>query len=172
MKNSPLINNLIRINFGSPKEYLKLYHYLLIDYHPAIALEILNKHQMELQGKNDKSFIDSIYKLMRDMLNYKPPITKEQFFATSFAEVKALMACEIIAAIQRKFKLTIFKPHPTAAVGSGVLQSKINENTIKVPNTRVTSTGFPAMNRVISFFPFSKLIITISLTLVTAHTQS
>lgn len=42
---------------------------------------------------------------MRDMLNYKPPITKEQFFSIGYAEVKALMAYELINLIQQKFKL-------------------------------------------------------------------
>jgi hypothetical protein len=93
---------------------------------------------MELQAKNDKSFMDSIYKLMRDMLDYKPPITKEQFFTIGFIEVKALMACEIITAIQKKFKLTAFKPTQLA----GVSQSKINDK-IKQPNTRLTTTGLP-----------------------------
>ena len=132
-----------RIQIGSPKEYLKLYHYLIIDYNPAIAMEILNKYQMELQGKNDKSFIDSIYKLMRDMLNYKPPITKEQFFSIGFAEVKALMACEIINSIQKKFKMNL-KPQITA-------QSKINEN-MKSANTRITTLGLPTTNNKVNLF--------------------
>lgn len=61
---------------------------------------------MELNGKNDKAFIDSIYKLMRDMFNYKPPINKDQFFNTGYVELKALMACELINLFQQRFKLS------------------------------------------------------------------
>jgi hypothetical protein len=83
---------------------LKLYHYLLLEYNPLIPLEILNKHQIELNGKTDKSFIDAVYKLMRDMFNYKPLINKEQFFSTGYVELKALLACELISLMQQKFK--------------------------------------------------------------------
>lgn len=66
---------------------------------------------MELNGKNDKAFIDSIYKLMRDMFNYKPPINKDQFFTTGYVELKALMACELINLFQQKFKLNSTVKH-------------------------------------------------------------
>ncbi len=126
-----------------------MYHYLIIDYNPAIAIEILNKYQMELQGKNDKSFIDSIYKLMRDMLNYKPPITKEQFFSIGYAEIKALMACEIIHLIQQKFKLNLTAAkQPTPAQGK---LSETNNKTVTV--NRVAGLGIPT-NRVNNFFFF------------------
>ncbi len=123
-------------------------------------MEILNKFQMELQGKNDKSFIDSIYKLMRDMLNYKPPLTKEQFFSIGYAEIKALMACEIISLIQQKFKLNVVstrqpqQQQPTLLVPP---QIKANENQtgrVGATNTRATTLGVPgnlAPNRVIVF---------------------
>ncbi|RNA09914.1 centrosomal of 44 kDa-like isoform X1 [Brachionus plicatilis] len=102
---SPCLD-LKEINLGSPKEYLRLYHHVFLDYNPALAAEILNKHGMELSSKNDKLFIDGIYKLVRDMFGYVPKLTKDQFFQTSFAQIKALMASDIIELILERFKLT------------------------------------------------------------------
>lgn len=102
---SPILD-VREINLGSPKEYLRLYHHIFLDYNPALAAEILNKHGMELSSKNDKLFIDGIYKLVRDMFGYVPKLTKDQFFQTSFAQIKALMASDIIELILEKFRLT------------------------------------------------------------------
>lgn len=98
--------DLKEINLGSPKEYLRLYHHVFLDYNPALAAEILTKHGMELSSKNDKMFIDGIYKLVRDMFGYVPKLTKDQFFQTSFAQIKALMASDIIELILERFKIT------------------------------------------------------------------
>ena len=105
-------------------------------------MEILNKYQMELQGKNDKSFIDSIYKLMRDMLNYKPPITKEQFFSIGYAEIKALMACEIINLFQQKFKTSSVNAKQSAVTQQ---QGKTHENFNHKTVARALNSG---VNRV------------------------
>jgi hypothetical protein len=85
---------------------LKLYHYLFLDYSPQIASEIVSKFNMELSLKNDKLFIDGVYKLARDMLNYVPKLTRDQFFQTSFAQPKALMAVDIIELVHQRLKTT------------------------------------------------------------------
>lgn len=96
--------DLKEMDIGSPREYLKFYHYLFLDYSPLLANEILTKHNMELNSKNDKSFIDGVYKLMRDMFNFVPKLTRDHFFIAGYAQVKAAMTCEIIALIQGKVK--------------------------------------------------------------------
>ena len=97
-------NQLKRITLGSPREYLKLYHYLFLDYSALIAAEIVNKHSLELNLKNDKLFMDGVYKLSRDMLGHIPKLSRDQFFQTGFAQIKALMAVEIIELVQHKLK--------------------------------------------------------------------
>ena len=112
-----IFSNLLRINIGSPKEYLKLYHFLFLSYNPGIANEILDKHQMELSTKNDKSFIDGVYRLLRDMFEYVPKLNKDQFFNTSYAQVKANMACDVIGLIQQRIKQT------QSSASSGVMST-------------------------------------------------
>lgn len=92
------------MDIGSPREYLKFYHYLFLDYSPQLAHEILTKHNMELNSKNDKAFVDGVYKLMRDMFDYVPKLTRDHFFSTGYSQVKANMTCEIVSHIQSKLK--------------------------------------------------------------------
>lgn len=104
------------MDIGSPREYLKFYHYLFLDYSPLLANEILTKHNMELNSKNDKSFIDGVYRLMRDMFNFVPKLTRDHFFTAGYAQVKAAMTCEIIALIQGKVKS--LQPHVSSCLAS------------------------------------------------------
>lgn len=94
---------------------------------------------MELSSKNDKLFIDGIYKLVRDMFSYVPKLTKDQFFQTSFAQIKALMAAEIIEQVQEKLKaLNPSSSSSSATAGitaSSTVQRPVNsQNSIKVLN--------------------------------------
>ena len=85
-----------------------------MDYSPVIAKEIVDKHSLELSSKNDKLFVDGIYKLARDMLNYVPKLTKEQFFQTNFTVAKCKLTSDLIECVQKKLK----KLQPTNAAAS------------------------------------------------------
>ena len=92
------------MNDGGVKEHLKIYHYIFLSFSPALASEILNKHNLELNHKSDKCFVDGIYKLARDMLTYVPKLTKDQFFQTNFATQKCQMTIDLIKLVQQKCK--------------------------------------------------------------------
>lgn len=124
------------MDIGSPREYLKFYHYLFMDYSPVIAQEILTKHNMELNSKNDKAFIDGVYKLMRDMFDYVPKLTRDHFFSTGYSQVKANMTCEIIAHIQSKLKSQQPSSSCLASVSSGYSSLPRNIKT-SVSNTSI-----------------------------------
>ena len=90
-----------RLSIGFAGEYLKLFHYLFMDYSPLLASEIVERHGLELRSKSDKLFIDGIYKLCRDMFTYVPKLRREQFFQLSYAVAKACMAAEIIELVKQ-----------------------------------------------------------------------
>lgn len=128
-----------RMDIGSPREYLKFYHYLFMDYSPVIAQEILTKHNMELNSKNDKAFIDGVYKLMRDMFDYVPKLTRDHFFSTGYSQVKANMTCEIIAHIQSKLKSQQASNSCLASVSSSYSSLPRNIKT-SVSNTSIDTS--------------------------------
>jgi hypothetical protein len=57
---------------------------------------------MELSTKADKPFMECVYKLLRDWLQYTPRLTIVQFFTTGFAQPKAEMAFDIVDMIVKK----------------------------------------------------------------------
>ncbi|UJR23332.1 hypothetical protein I4U23_026346 [Adineta vaga] len=89
---------------GNPCELLKIYHYVFLDFNPLFAKSLLDKCNCDFYGKTDSHFIDTMYKALRDHFSYKPPITKEQFFTTGFAERKLQMACDVITLVRQECK--------------------------------------------------------------------
>ena len=70
-------------------------------------------------GKNDLRFIESLYKVnnflnvcvnmfdlqvLRDLFQYVPVLTREQFLATGFAERKIIMTTDILRLCESKHK--------------------------------------------------------------------
>ncbi|KAL5012235.1 hypothetical protein ScPMuIL_010786 [Solemya velum] len=88
---------------GLPSAFLPLYHYAFTNYSHAIAEEI-SSMDAELFGKSDLRFIEAVYKILRDMFQYKPPITKDQFFSSTFAEKKIIMCTQVLSVVQEKNK--------------------------------------------------------------------
>jgi len=89
---------------GNPCEFLKIYHYVFVDYNPLFAKALLDKCNCDFYGKTDSHFMDALYRALRDYFSYKPPITKEQFFTTGFAERKLQMCCDIISLVRQEYR--------------------------------------------------------------------
>ena len=126
-----------RVGNGSPKELMKLYQYLFCEYSPVISAEVTGKHQVELAGKEDKPFMECVYRLIRDMFDYVPKLTRDQFFSASYAQVKATMAIEIIDLVQKKLKTP-----PTAGSSSSSSSSTVSS----APSALLSSTHDGPLN--------------------------
>ncbi|KAK3090648.1 hypothetical protein FSP39_013386 [Pinctada imbricata] len=115
---------------GKAATLLPIYHYVFTSYSHAIA-ELISKSDVELYGKTDMRFMEALYKLLRDMFNYKPPITKEQFFSAGFTERKVIMCTEVLQRVQEKNRtLGPSSKRPTSAVTS-VLGQTVGANKIR-----------------------------------------
>ncbi len=112
---------------------MKIYHYIFLNYNPHIANEILNKHNLELTHKVDKYFIDGIYKLFRDMLNYTPKINKEQFIQTGFMVAKCNMCVDIIEFVKSKAKSM------NSISSSTIISTVSNKSTIKTSTSTASA---------------------------------
>ncbi|KAL3878438.1 hypothetical protein ACJMK2_030788 [Sinanodonta woodiana] len=115
------------ITQGSAPVYLLIYHYAFTTYSPALAQHLSSSCDIDLFGKTDVRFMESIYKVLRDEFHYKPPITKEQFFSNGFAERKIIMCSSIIEMVKAKSQgLQPQKPPSqkrTSAITSHISQS-------------------------------------------------
>ncbi|GLC57565.1 hypothetical protein PLESTB_001241000 [Pleodorina starrii] len=55
----------------------------------------------ELAGKTDQRFVESCFKLFRDVLNVRTVLTPVQFFEQGYAERKVLLLCDVIAVCKK-----------------------------------------------------------------------
>ncbi|KAI5107674.1 centrosomal protein of 44 kDa isoform X2 [Silurus meridionalis] len=88
---------------GDPSCCLPIMSYTFTSFSTAVA-EHLVELGIELTGKNDLSFMESVYKVLRDLFSYKPLLTKQQFLQSGFAERKISLICDIIGFVLEKHK--------------------------------------------------------------------
>ncbi|KAM4710248.1 centrosomal protein of 44 kDa [Discoglossus pictus] len=88
---------------GDPAASLPIISYAFTCYSTNIA-EILVSLDIELTAKSDLRFIDAVYKVLRDLFNYKPVLTKQQFLQCGFSERKIQIVCDIVDCVVRKHK--------------------------------------------------------------------
>ncbi|KAK7474520.1 hypothetical protein BaRGS_00034214 [Batillaria attramentaria] len=88
---------------GKPQAFLPLYSHAFNNYSPEFTAEVVQLLDEGLYGKSDLRFMEAVYRVLRDMFNYKPSITKDQFFSTSgFAERKVMMCGDVLRLIRER----------------------------------------------------------------------
>ncbi|KAI3352798.1 hypothetical protein L3Q82_019231, partial [Scortum barcoo] len=90
-----------RLAKGDPSAFLPLVSYTLISFSQPFA-EQLNAAGLELTGKTDLRFTDTLYKVLRDIFQYKPILTKQQFLQWGFSQRKISVICDIINLVLQK----------------------------------------------------------------------
>lgn len=55
-----------------------------------------------LYGKSDLRFIEGMYKILREIFNYQPRLTKEQFLSNGYAERKVILTSHLLLFCQAK----------------------------------------------------------------------
>uniref|UniRef100_A0A8C8S4E8 Centrosomal protein of 44 kDa n=1 Tax=Pelusios castaneus TaxID=367368 RepID=A0A8C8S4E8_9SAUR len=88
---------------GDPAAFLPIISYSFTSFSTYVA-ELLVESDIELMAKSDLRFIEAIYKLLRDLFQYKPVLTKQQFLQCGFAERKIQIVCDIISSVMKKHK--------------------------------------------------------------------
>ncbi|EGF83898.1 hypothetical protein BATDEDRAFT_85549 [Batrachochytrium dendrobatidis JAM81] len=79
---------------GDPAVFLPIIHHILLNYSGILA-RYFAEQSFDLYGKKDARFMESVYSLLRDEFNYKPSISRDQFFAMGFAERKLIFICDM-----------------------------------------------------------------------------
>uniref|UniRef100_A0A3Q0R8B7 Centrosomal protein of 44 kDa n=1 Tax=Amphilophus citrinellus TaxID=61819 RepID=A0A3Q0R8B7_AMPCI len=86
---------------GDPSAFLPIVSFALTSSSPPFA-EQLMAAGLELTGKTDLHFTDTLYKVLRDIFNYKPILTRQQFLQWGFSHRKISFICDIINLILQK----------------------------------------------------------------------
>ncbi|KAI8815789.1 Centrosomal spindle body, CEP44-domain-containing protein [Fimicolochytrium jonesii] len=87
---------------GDPVALLPLIHFVLLDYSPELSLYLTTKGFCDLSTKRDIRFMEAVYKMLRDEFDYRPQITRDQFFSTGFAERKLIFISDLIRMVEQK----------------------------------------------------------------------
>ncbi|MGH0164934.1 UNVERIFIED_CONTAM: hypothetical protein FKN15_048257 [Acipenser sinensis] len=88
---------------GDPASLLPILSHAFISYSSYLA-EHLVGCRVELAGKNDLRFIETVYKVLRDEFHYKPVLSKQQILQCGYAERKINILCDIIGFVTKKHK--------------------------------------------------------------------
>ncbi|XP_051242399.1 centrosomal protein of 44 kDa isoform X2 [Dicentrarchus labrax] len=86
---------------GDPSAFLPIVSFTLTSFSPPFA-EQLMETGLELSGKTDLRFTDTLYKVLRDIFHYKPVLTKQQFLQWGFSQRKISVTCDIINMVLQK----------------------------------------------------------------------
>ncbi|XP_036956750.1 centrosomal protein of 44 kDa isoform X7 [Acanthopagrus latus] len=86
---------------GDPSAFLPIVSFTLSSFSPPLA-EQLTVTGLELTCKTDLRFIDTLYKVLRDIFHYKPILTKQQFLQWGFSQRKISVICDVINLVLQK----------------------------------------------------------------------
>uniref|UniRef100_A0A3B4GGK0 Centrosomal protein of 44 kDa n=1 Tax=Pundamilia nyererei TaxID=303518 RepID=A0A3B4GGK0_9CICH len=86
---------------GDPSAFLPILSFTLTSFSPPFA-EQLMAAGLELTGKTDLRFTEAVYKVLRDIFQYKPLLTKQQFLQWGFSQRKISVICDIINLVLQK----------------------------------------------------------------------
>ena len=97
----PAQTNFKILSSGNPEIYLPIIHYSLFNYSSLVAKFLSDKHY-DMYAKNDLDFINTAFKCLMTLFNYKPEINTNQFFSNGYAEGKIILCKEIIDLVLQK----------------------------------------------------------------------
>ncbi|XP_029293024.1 centrosomal protein of 44 kDa isoform X2 [Cottoperca gobio] len=86
---------------GDPSAFLPIVSFTLTSFSPPFAKQLIEAG-LELTGKTDLRFTDTLYKVLRDIFHYKPILTKQQFLQWGFSLRKISVVCDIIDLVLQK----------------------------------------------------------------------
>ncbi|KAI0214723.1 Centrosomal protein of 44 kDa [Lamellibrachia satsuma] len=118
---------------GQAAAFLPIYHYVFLDYSRPLA-ELISNINIDMYGKSDLKFLESMYKVLRELFSYKPPVTKEQFFSSSFIERKIIMCTEVLSMVRSKHKS--MTPRPAARAAPKTTMSPSTQPLVRVASAR------------------------------------
>ncbi|KAK0151178.1 Centrosomal protein [Merluccius polli] len=88
---------------GDPSAFLPIVDFTLTTFSPLLTAQLVTA-EFELTGKTDLRFTDTVYKVLRDIFQYKPILSKQQFLQCGFSQSKISIVCDIINLVLQRHK--------------------------------------------------------------------
>ena len=120
---------------GNPEIFLPIIHYTLFNSSKYVA-NYLSQNNYNMFAKCDLDFINSAFKALIKLFDYKPSLSTKQFFSEGFAEAKVLLCSDIINIVKAKHSALCkkaFSHLPPAKPKSNSASSTLKKNTPIIP---------------------------------------
>ena len=120
---------------GNPEIFLPIIHYTLFNYSKYVA-NYLSQNNYNMFAKCDLDFINSAFKALIKLFDYKPSLSTKQFFSEGFAEAKVLLCSDIINIVKSKHSTLCkkaFSHLPPAKPKANSASSTLKKNTPMLP---------------------------------------
>ena len=84
-----------KLSNGNPKIYLPIIHFCSFNF-SSLAAKFLSDKNYNMYAKSGLDFINTAFKCLIILFNYKPDINTNQFFSNGYAKEKKVLFKEII----------------------------------------------------------------------------
>lgn len=96
---------------GLSAPYLPILHFVFTEYSRELSSYFSSKGH-DLFGKSDFRFLEIIYKILIQEFETKPMLTKNQFFAIGYSEMKMIFVTKIVNICRQKYNSLVKKSAP------------------------------------------------------------
>lgn len=166
VKTPSALVNLEGMMTGDADVYLPIYDYLFQWHSTRLANEILRRElKLPPYKHNRTKFLETMYLVLRELFQWKPPLSTSQFFSSGFAEKKIIMCKDIVKLVkeysgsQKSASQAATSPASTAtrprvqkvpAAKSNAAMTKANLQPVAPPNGAVSRDKPPSSKAVLS----------------------
>ncbi len=134
---------------GAPGGLLPILQFALLDFSRLVA-RFLSANGYKLYPKNDRRFVEGVFRVMRDEFSYRPSLTVDQFLKNGFAERKIIFITDLVKLCKRKHEglkkklsnITMSKSLSTNDL-TGIIQDEVSEQSSSVSTTSNEADGLP-----------------------------
>lgn len=117
---------------GNHEVFIELYRFIFCDYSRKLSKHFL-RLGYEMTGMPDRKFMETVYRIMRDVFEIRPSITQAQFFSPGFGDRKMDMFANV-SAKARELLSKINKPQvQKSAISYNIINPKAFRNAEKDP---------------------------------------
>ncbi|CAH8853999.1 unnamed protein product [Trichobilharzia szidati] len=118
---------------GQSSAFVEFYRHLLCDYNTQLTSHLVERG-FGMLGTNDNKFMEVFYRILRDVITYRPPVTLTQFFMNNFAERKIEMATTVALLIGSLIKRSFTTSSISSRGKTSSLQT--NQRHHRIPSSR------------------------------------
>lgn len=117
---------------GNHEMFIGLYRFIFCDYSRKLSKHFL-RLGYEMTGMPDRKFMETVYRIMRDVFEIRPSVTQAQFFSPGFGDRKMDMFANV-SAKARELLCKINKPQvQKSAISYNIINPKAIRNADKDP---------------------------------------